>query len=77
MYCEIVVRSEEAASIAGLLMSFQFQFAAFARQLPLQLYCWCAKETWVNELGNSMFSRGSGCGKEEQFANLLMGETFC
>lgn len=77
MCCEIVVRSDGAASGAGLLMLFPFQFAAFAHQLPLQLYRWCAKETWVNELGNSMFSCGSGCKKVEQFLNLLMGETFC
>lgn len=65
MHCKIVVKSEKAVSVAGFLMLFPFQFAAFARQLPLQLYCCCAKETLVNELGNSMFSRGSAFGKEE------------
>lgn len=63
MRYEIAVRAEKAANVAGLLMLFPFQFAAFARQLPLQLYCWCAKETRVNELRNSMVSRGRGCGK--------------
>ena len=77
MYRETVVRSEGAVSVAGSLMLFPLQFAAFARQLQLQLHCWCTEETWVNELGNSMFSCGSVCGKVEQFLNLLIGETFC
>lgn len=63
MRYEIAVRAEKAANVAGLLMLFPFQFAAFARQLPLQLYCWCAKETRVNELGSSVVSRGRVCGK--------------